>query len=310
MTPQESNQLQKVERAEIIYSSNVESFFAKWNDYLRLAVTLAKSGLLPSAYANRPEAVMVVFLRGYELGVPPMESLASIEIISGKTSIKPQLMMALINRSKLLESIKIEDDGSNCSVTMKRIGKDPHTEIFGIKDAEKMETTENKVTIKLSQKFNWRTMPKTMRKWRAISACARMVFPDIISGAYLPEELDPNMRVEGEGEEVNTQEEFFDEEVTYRSLQDKLFKLSDSKTTTVEELNDWKELYKDDIFKLTELHRANLSKLFSAETHRRQPKQVIPKPPEGLYVTIVSSDEKSATETKPATDPKPEPPVA
>jgi hypothetical protein len=90
--------------------------------------------------------------------------------------------------------MKIEDDGRTCTVTMKRRGELAHVESFGMDDAERMMTSEYKngqrTTIKLSEKYNWKSMPKVMRKWRAIGACARVVFPDVLGGMYLREEVE------------------------------------------------------------------------------------------------------------------------
>ena len=41
----------------------------------------------------------------------------------------------------------------------------------------------------LADKDNWRKQPKVMRKWRAVAACARVVFSDVITGLYTPEEM-------------------------------------------------------------------------------------------------------------------------
>jgi hypothetical protein len=132
-------------------------------------------------------------LTAHELGIPEMEALRSINVIQGKPTVSPQLMLALINRSGQLEDMKIADDGRTCVVTMKRKGRQPHGEAFGVDDADRMMTTEgygdNKKQIKLSEKYNWKQMPKIMRKWRAVAACARVVFPDVITGLYTPEEM-------------------------------------------------------------------------------------------------------------------------
>ena len=81
-------------------------------------------------------------------------------------------------------------------------------------DADRMLTTEwqngNKRTIKLSEKANWKQQPATMRKWRAISACCRVLFSDVIMGLYTSEEVaafaggefDMGDYIDGESREV------------------------------------------------------------------------------------------------------------
>lgn len=142
----------------------------------KLAVVAAKSG-----YAGKNEAqVMFIFMKGFELGISPMQALDGITVIQNKTTVSPQLMLALINRSGELADIKIEPTDAQCTVTMTRKGRSPNTAIFSMDDARKM---------KLDTKDNWIKQPKVMMQWRAIAACARVAFPDIIQGMYTPEEL-------------------------------------------------------------------------------------------------------------------------
>ncbi len=173
-------------------NAGLESFLAGYDQRLQVAGVLLKSGFLPPAYKT-PEQVLSVMLTAHELNIPPMMALRTIDIIQNQPTLSPELMLALIRRSGELEDMHIKDDGRTCYVTMKRKGEQAHTESFGMDNADRMMTAEwkdNKRTvIKLSEKHNWRSMPETMRKWRAIGACARVVFPDVLGGMYLREEI-------------------------------------------------------------------------------------------------------------------------
>lgn len=163
-----------------------------WAVIRQQAEVLVKTGFLPQSIKT-PEQAMAIILTGRELGIGAMAALNTINVIQGKPTISPQLMLALINRTGELEEFSVADDGQACTVTMKRRGRKPHAETFSMKDAALMKTTEgygeNKKTISLSEKYNWRQMPAIMRKWRAVAACARIVFPDVILGMYTPEEM-------------------------------------------------------------------------------------------------------------------------
>lgn len=165
---------------------------AEWGIIREKAAILVKSSFLPSAIKT-PEQALAIILTGRELGIGDMQALNNINVISGKPTIPPQLMLALINRTKELEDIAITDDGQACTVMMKRKGRQPHSETFSMKDAALMKTTEyiggEKKTIALSEKYNWKQQPGVMRKWRAVAACARVVFPDVILGLYTPDEM-------------------------------------------------------------------------------------------------------------------------
>ena len=158
------------------------------DDLLELGKVLVKSGMLPQSVRS-PESAVAIILKGREIGMPIMESFALINVIQGKPTIAPQGMLALIKRSGLQEDIQIGDDGNSCTVTMRRKGESPHTVSFSMDDAKAMG---------LAGKDNWVKQPKVMRQWRAIAACARVVFPDIIGGMYLPEEMGVAVNDDGE----------------------------------------------------------------------------------------------------------------
>ncbi|MFC5596467.1 hypothetical protein [Deinococcus cellulosilyticus] len=99
-------------------------------------------------------------------------------------------MLSLINRSGKLEDIKFEIGADYVSCTMKRWDRTPHTERFGAKEAQMMG---------LIGKDNYKRQPLVMYKWRAVAACARVSFPDIIDGLYTPEEMGADVVVDEEG---------------------------------------------------------------------------------------------------------------
>ena len=171
-----------------LVAQGYKDIISSLDDLLELGKVLVKSGMLPQSVKS-PEAAVAIMLKGREIGMPVMESFALINVIQGKPTIAPQGMLGLIKRSGQQEDIQIEDDGEKCTVTMKRKGESQHTASFSMGDAK---------TMGLAGKDNWNKQPKTMRQWRAIAACARVVFPDIIGGMYLPEEMGVAVNDDGE----------------------------------------------------------------------------------------------------------------
>ena len=157
------------------------------------AASLIKTGFLPG-HIKTPEQAVAVALIGRELGVPMMQALRKIFVIQGTPALAAELMLALAERTNKIEDLRIEDDGTTCTVTVKRKGrKSPVTTAFSVTDAAKMG---------LADKDNWKKQPAVMRRWRAIAANLRLSFPDAIGGMYSVEEVAPETLVDVTGTPV------------------------------------------------------------------------------------------------------------
>jgi hypothetical protein len=152
------------------------------------ATMLVKTGFLPQSIKT-PEQAIAIILTGRELGIGTMAALNTINVIQGKPTVSPQLMLALIERSGQLEDIQIEVFGKGIKCTMKRRGRSPHSEIFGEAEAAAMQ---------LHGKDNYKKQAQTMYRWRAVAACARVVFADVITGLYTPDEMGADVTEDGE----------------------------------------------------------------------------------------------------------------
>ncbi|GGJ27880.1 hypothetical protein [Deinococcus roseus] len=155
----------------------------------QMAEVFIRSRMLPPSIQT-PEQAIVIMVKGQELGLQPLQALNGINVIQGKPTVSPQLMLSLINRSGKLEDIRFEIGADFVTCTMKRQDRTEHTERFGQKEAQNMG---------LIGKDNYKRQPLVMYKWRAVAACARVMFPDIIDGLYTPEEMGAEVVVDDEG---------------------------------------------------------------------------------------------------------------
>lgn len=141
-----------------------------------------KSGLYPKF--KGPEQMIMIIMRGRELGIGATSSLDVIDMIQGKPTMKAAGMLALVMQHKeVCKFIQCVESSSNKSVwKTHRVGY-PYetTSEFTIDDADRMG---------LTSKDNWRKQPAIMLKWRACSQIIREVYPDIINGLYSVEELE------------------------------------------------------------------------------------------------------------------------
>ena len=160
-----------------------------WEALKEQAAMLVKSGFLPMSIKTSEQAIAIA-LTGKELGIGMMEAFRSINVIQGKPTIPPQLMLALANRTRELENITIDSNDERCIVTVKRKGREPHIETFGVKEATDMG---------LMGRDNYKKQKAIMFKWRALAANLRVTFPDAMIGFYTPEEMGAEVKV-GEGD--------------------------------------------------------------------------------------------------------------
>jgi len=177
----EEKALAKVEKQELgIVPEN------SFDKMIAMGDHLVKTGFLPKAITTGAQAAAIV-MAGRELGIGTMESLRSINVIQGKPTIPPQLMLALAYRHiKGFKAHRVEGDNNHVTWVFQRPDGEPHRETFTMEDARKQG---------LADKHNWKAMPQIMLDWRCIAAGLRRVCPDVVLGLYTAEEINPNVNI-------------------------------------------------------------------------------------------------------------------
>ncbi|KYC47846.1 MAG: hypothetical protein AMQ22_00222 [Candidatus Methanofastidiosum methylothiophilum] len=168
----------------------VEVALEKLEAMRALATTLLRSGFLPEAI-NSVEKAVTIMLKGLELGVPTMTALANISVIKGKPVVQGNIMLALIAQAGGKWEIK-EQTEKSCIIKFSRPGFGDYIAKFTIADAERAGLLAKKGDI-------WTQYPQLMLFWRAVAIGARTLFPDIITGMYLPEELGDHVVLDNDG---------------------------------------------------------------------------------------------------------------
>ena len=179
-----STALQRIEHGALTQGDPM----AEWQVIREQASVLLSSGFLPASIKS-PEAAMAIILTGRELGIGPMAALNNINIIQGKPTLSPQLMLAMANGTGQVEDVKIDAGTDGAIVTVKRRGRSPYTTTFGPKEAKAMG---------LDGKDNYKKQAATMYQWRAVAANLRITFPDVIMGMYTPDEMGATVTPDGE----------------------------------------------------------------------------------------------------------------
>ncbi|MGH7917002.1 MAG: hypothetical protein ACREQE_05990, partial [Candidatus Binataceae bacterium] len=147
------------------------------------AKMVANSNFVPTAFRGKAGDVLCAMTMGYELGLKPMRALQNIAVINGRPCIWGDLMIALVQSSGLLESIKETDDGDKATCEVKRKGDSAaHVVTFSMADA--------KTAGLLSKGGPWSNYPKRMRQLRARGFALRDKFADALGGLISREEAE------------------------------------------------------------------------------------------------------------------------
>ena len=157
---------------------NIESAF-------RLASALAASGdMVPKAFQGNPNATMAAIVRGMEVGLAPMQALASIAVINGRATIWGDAIPALVQRAGHHVDVEYEGSGDNLTAVATLTRGDTGKQVvrrFGIADAKRAGL--------LGKQGPWQQYPQRMIAHRARSWAVRDGAADALMGLGVAEEV-------------------------------------------------------------------------------------------------------------------------
>lgn len=129
-----------------------------------------------------PESILAIVMTGRSHGLDAVTSLRGFHCIKGKASPSAQMMIGLVKRHPTCEYFRmVHSDGESATwETKRRDEPEPTTMTFTIEDARIAGLLGND---------NWKKRPGVMCIWRCGVQLARIVYPDVVTGLYTPEEL-------------------------------------------------------------------------------------------------------------------------
>ena len=145
-----------------------------------LATKIAGTDFAPKSLRGKPASVAAAILTGAELGLGPMKSLASIDVVDGTPTLSAELMRGLVlaagHRLRLAELTT-----TRCVLVGQRIGdEEPTTVSWTMDDAKRAG---------LAGKKSWQGHPREMLLARATTLLCRTMFADVIGGLRSVEEV-------------------------------------------------------------------------------------------------------------------------
>lgn len=152
-----------------------------FDEALRFADFLANSDIVPKDFQKKPANVLVAIQWGMELGLQAMQAMQNIAVINGRPSLWGDAVIALVRSSPLCEYIYESDDGETATCRVKRRDEDEQVRTFSMTDA--------KLAGLAGKQGPWSQYPKRMRQMRARAFALRDVFPDVLRGMPVAEEV-------------------------------------------------------------------------------------------------------------------------
>ena len=148
---------------------------------LAFAEMLSQSNMVPKDFIGNPGNILVAVQWGMELGLQPMQAMQNIAVINGRPSLWGDSVIALVKASPTCEYIieEVGDDSATCRV--KRRGEPEQERSFSTADA--------KAAGLLGKQGPWSQYRKRMLQMRARSWALRDVFPDVLRGMPIAEEV-------------------------------------------------------------------------------------------------------------------------
>lgn len=148
---------------------------------LTFADYMAGSDMVPKDYKDKPGNCLIAMQWGIEIGLKPMQALQNIAVINGRPSLWGDAVIALARNSPVCEYIVEDDDGKTATCRVKRRGESEQIRTFSTEDA--------KTAGLLGKAGPWTQYPKRMRQMRARAFAIRDVFPDVLKGMAVAEEM-------------------------------------------------------------------------------------------------------------------------
>ena len=148
---------------------------------MQFADIMSKSSIVPKDFIGNPGNILVAIQWGMELGLQPMQAMQNIAVINGRPALWGDSVIALVRSSPLCEYVLEDEIEGGAVCRAKRRGEPEQTRTFTTADA--------KVAGLLGKQGPWTQYPKRMLQMRARSWALRDVFPDVLRGMPIAEEV-------------------------------------------------------------------------------------------------------------------------
>jgi len=170
--------------AEISMATKPQSFDLSPQSFeqaLKFADYLADSDMVPKDFKGKPGNCLIAMQWGMELGLKPLQAMQNLAVINGRPSLWGDAVIALVRASPACEYVIETQTDEEATCRVKRRGEPEQERSFSRTDA--------KVAGLLGKAGPWAQYPKRMMQMRARAFAMRDVFPDVLRGLPVAEEV-------------------------------------------------------------------------------------------------------------------------
>lgn len=182
--------------AEITTSKQFDLSPQNFEQALTFSNYLADSDLVPKDFKGKPSNCLIAMQWGAEIGLKPLQALQNISVINGRPAIWGDAVIAIVRSSPVCEYVQETDNGDTATCKVKRKGEAEQVRTFSMEDAKRAGLS--------GKQGPWTQYPARMRQMRARAFALRDVFPDVLRGIPVVEEVmdTPTEKFMGNVEEV------------------------------------------------------------------------------------------------------------
>lgn len=148
----------------------------------QIATSLARTSFVPASLRGKPQDITAAILAGQELGLQPMATLRSIDVIQGTPALRAHAMRGLVQSHGHSVQV-VESTKDHCVMRGRRKGEQEwQTVTWDVERADELG---------LTGKSEWKKQRKTMLVARATGEICRLIASDVLYAMpYAAEELD------------------------------------------------------------------------------------------------------------------------
>jgi hypothetical protein len=158
------------------------------DEALKFADYLADSSIVPKDFQQKPGNILVAIQWGMELGLKPMQAMQNIAVINGRPSLWGDAVLALVRASSLCEYVYETFENGTATCRVKRRGEEEQIRTFSEADAKQAGL--------IGKQGPWAQYPNRMKQMRARAFALRDVFPDVLKGMPIAEEISDHESIE------------------------------------------------------------------------------------------------------------------